>query len=308
MTQLSSPGDRARDRRPTARTLLSVLAVATALAASLALPTQPAHATAFRFWSYWLGAENGWAFATQGAARVPKDGSVDGWRFAVSPATGSTTPPRATSTFDAVCGDTAAVADRKRVGLVIDFGTAADAPPGQSPPGVTIVRCVVVPVSATGYQVLDAVGELRVKAGLICGIDGYPTTGCGERVADPGSGGGGSSSGSGGSGTNTGGTSSGSGSGDGPSTTTPGAGGASPGPSPAGSGKASAAGPKPTSPSTDGSDEASVPPTVAALPSAGAAAADAAAGSGGPSPALLAGALVVAVLGTTAVVVGRRRR
>ncbi|HUW16629.1 MAG TPA: SCO2322 family protein [Actinomycetes bacterium] len=295
---------RTGDSRPTARALLGVLAVAAATVGSLALPAQPAHATSFRFWSYWIGVDSGWSFATQGAARVPKDGTVDGWRFAVSPATGSSTPPRATARFDDVCGDTAPVADRKRVGLVIDFGTPGDAPPGQSPPGVTVVRCVVVPVSATGYQVLDTIGDLRVKSGLVCGIDGYPATGCGEPVAETGSNGGGSSSGAGSGGTGGGSGSNGSGATGAPT------GGASASPSPSGgntSGKATRT--PSTSPSDEAGEEQSAPPTVAALPSAAPAGAGAEAnGTGGPSAALWAGVLVVVALGATAVAVGRRRR
>ena len=296
---------RTGDRRPTARALLGVLAVAAATVGSLALPAQPAHATSFRFWSYWIGVDAGWSFATQGAARVPKDGTVDGWRFAVSPATGSSTPPRATARFDDVCGDTAPVADRKRVGLVIDFGTPGDAPPGQSPPGLTVVRCVVVPVSATGYQVLDTIGDLRVKSGLVCGIDGYPATGCGEPVAETGSNGGGSSSGAGSGGTGGGSGSNGSGATGAPT------GGASASPSPSG-GKPSEKAEEATrtatsSPSDEAGEEQSAPPTVAALPSAAPAAAPAN-GTGGPSAALWAGVLVVVALGATAVAVGRRRR
>lgn len=168
-----------------------------------------AEATSYRFWSYWLGSDSGWTFSSQGASRRPADGTVEGWRFAVSAASSSTTPPRHTSSFDRICGSTPPQDGKKRVGLVVDFGTSADAPDGETPPA-RIATCVVAPTDANGYAVLAAAVQLRTDGGLICGMNGYPAAECGVAVADPstspsttpthGGGGGSGSGGSGGSG------------------------------------------------------------------------------------------------------------
>ncbi len=145
----------------------------------------PAEATSYRFWAYWLGSDNDWSFSSQGASRRPADGTVDGWRFAVSEASSSTTPPRPAPSFGRICGSTDAVDGSKRVGLVVDFGTTADAPDGETPPAI-ISTCVVAPADANGYEVLDlAAVQLRTDSGLICGLNGYPATECGAVVADP---------------------------------------------------------------------------------------------------------------------------
>jgi hypothetical protein len=294
-------------RRPVGRVVLAALVLGALALPSLAVPAQPAEATSFRFWSYWLGADGAWSFSAQGAARVPADGTVDGWRFAVSAATGSSTPPRARPAFGALCGDTQPVAGSKRVGLVVDFGADDEAPPGESPPGVTLARCVVVPASATGYDVLAAADlPLRLKGGLVCGIDGYPATGCGEPVREAGSGGSSGSAPSGGGTGSSGGSSGGSvssgGNGTGGVATTPGSGGgASPAP---GEPKRSPA----ATPSPSPSGSSSAPPTVAALPPAATTADESAGGAGAPSPALWAGIVVVVGLIGAGVAVSRRRR
>jgi hypothetical protein len=143
----------------------------------------PAEATSYRFWSYWTGGSD-WTFSSEGAARRPPDGGVDGWRFAISPASSSTIPPRQSPSFNRLCGSTPAQDGHKRVGLVIDFGTSSDAPDGESPPAV-ITTCAVVPDDANGYEVLMTVAQLRTDSGLICGINGYPATECGLVVSDP---------------------------------------------------------------------------------------------------------------------------
>ena len=166
----------------------------------------PAEATSYRFWSYWTGGSD-WAFSNQGASRRPVDGGVEGWRFAISPATSSTIPPRHSPSFSSLCGNTPAEDGKKRVGLVIDYGTTSDAPEGESPPTM-LATCAVVPEDANGYDVLVTVAQLRTDSGLICGINGYPASECGAPVSDPtpdptggtgqGSGGDGGGSGSGG--------------------------------------------------------------------------------------------------------------
>jgi hypothetical protein len=164
-------------------------AVLTALFATLAVlgtwGAAPAEATSYRFWSYWLGGDGEWSFSSQGASRRPADGTVDGWRFAISEASSSTIPPRHSSSFGRICGSTDPVDGSKRVGLVVDFGTTSDAPEGETP-SAFISTCVVAPTDANGYEVLDLAGlQLRTDSGLICGLNGYPLAECGVVVADP---------------------------------------------------------------------------------------------------------------------------
>jgi uncharacterized membrane protein YgcG len=143
-----------------------------------------AEATSYRFWAYWLGSDTGWSFSNQGASRRPADGTVEGWRFAVSEASSSTTPPRHSTSFAQICGSTSPQDGKKRVGLVVDFGSTTDAPKGETPPA-RIATCVLAPTDANGYAVLAAAVQLRTDGGLICGMNGYPASECGVAVADP---------------------------------------------------------------------------------------------------------------------------
>jgi len=144
----------------------------------------PAQAAAYRYWGYFQLANGAWAFAQTGPAEsVPKDGTVEGWRFAVADES-SIRAPRATPTFDALCAATKVEAGAKRVGLVIDYGRPADSPDGTAPPALR-ATCVAVPEKATGSDVLVAAGAtLRLDKGLTCGIDGWPAADCGPAV-DP---------------------------------------------------------------------------------------------------------------------------
>lgn len=170
-------------RRP-ASTAAAFLVSAVLLACVVLVPS-PADAASYRYWTFWLGGSGGWDFSSRGADRIPSDGAVDGWRFAISDAAGASARPGISSSFDAICADTSPVDNKKRVGLVIDYGSDADAPSGQSPPTTTVARCIVVPTSANSYEVLAKVTSTRVEQGLICGISGYPTSGCGEPVKQP---------------------------------------------------------------------------------------------------------------------------
>jgi hypothetical protein len=173
-----------RRRRSPGSSAALAAAVLVVSAAAVLAAAGPAEATAYRFWTYWHGtAAGGWTFSPVGAGARPADGTVEGWRFTVSDAAGSRTPPRATASFDSVCGGTPAVEGRKRVGLVVDFGTAADAPPGQQPPRGIDTYCAVVTPDASGYRVLQDYAAVRAEAGLVCAIAGYPTGECGAPVA-----------------------------------------------------------------------------------------------------------------------------
>lgn len=165
--------------------LLAIAAVLAALFAVLVAPAMPAHAASYRFWGYYQLTDGHWAFATKGAAEVkPQDGGVEGWRFAISGDSGSAPRvPRATPSFADICGATAAADGKKRVGVVIDYGRAADGD-GSTKPPAPAARCAVVDTAATGVEVLSAVAEPRVEKQLTCAIDGYPAQGCGDPVKD----------------------------------------------------------------------------------------------------------------------------
>ena len=54
------------------------------------LASPSAKAAAYRYWTYWQAPAGAWVFATAGpATTVPTDGTVEGWRFAVTSAAGS---------------------------------------------------------------------------------------------------------------------------------------------------------------------------------------------------------------------------
>jgi hypothetical protein len=163
----------------------AVIAALAALALALVtavVAAAPAAAESFRYWGYytWDGSE--WAFAQAGPAdTTPPDGSIEGWRFAVADET-STRLPRATPDIETLCGSTAAEDGSKRVGVVIDYGTTEDAPEGDEVPAAR-GACAVVDTDASGADVLAAVADLRIAdSGLVCGIDGYPSEGCGDPV------------------------------------------------------------------------------------------------------------------------------
>ncbi|MFI1001234.1 SCO2322 family protein [Streptomyces galbus] len=164
-------------------TTLLLTGVLTALLCALA--AAPAGATGYRYWSFWERAGGGWAYATQGPATSrPADGSVQGFRFAVSQDSADASRPRGTASFAEVCAGTPARAGSKRVALVIDFGTAADAPGGEMPPAAR-TACARVAEDASTAEALAAVAKpLRYDTNaLLCAIAGYPKRGCGEQVA-----------------------------------------------------------------------------------------------------------------------------
>ncbi|MFD3830569.1 SCO2322 family protein [Streptomyces sp. NPDC058611] len=188
------PGpDRAPARRgPAARVLAFTLALGTVLSL---LAAGPALAAGYRYWSFWDGAGGAggaggrWTYATQGPSMArPADGSVQGFRFAVSKDAGDeAAQPRSPADFAAVCGSTDPVAGRKRVALIVDFGVPADAPAGEAPPqDAPRTACAHVAPDATTAEALAAVAKpLRYNgAALLCAISGYPKQGCGEPMED----------------------------------------------------------------------------------------------------------------------------
>ncbi len=167
------------------RTAALIVAIAVA-SISCAVPAQAS--SSYRYWSYWKSVDSTWQFANEGAGTYrPKDGSVQGWRFAISEgANSSTRPPRSNLTFDQICQGVQAEPGQRRVGLVIDYGTTADAPSGEQPPAL-VSKCVVIADYQTSIQVMSA-AKLAFRAsttGFICGISGYPRNECGVVIANP---------------------------------------------------------------------------------------------------------------------------
>ncbi|WP_353942298.1 SCO2322 family protein [Streptomyces sp. HUAS MG91] len=163
-----------------ARLLLVLLTAVLGLAVAA-----PAQAAGYRYWSFWESDGGAWTYATMGPSQsTPSDGDVEGFRFAVSADSKDATKPRAAADFTAVCGDTAAQGGKKRVAVVVDFGTAADAPDGETPPKARSA-CARVGEDATAAEALAAVAKpLRYdSSALLCAISGYPKSGCGEQVS-----------------------------------------------------------------------------------------------------------------------------
>jgi hypothetical protein len=108
---------------------------------------------------------------------------VQGFRFAVSEDSRSAVQPRGKTDFAAVCAGTPAQDGRKRIALVLDFGTAADAPSGEAPPRARTACARVRPDATTADALATVAKPLRYDTNaLLCAIAGYPRTGCGEQV------------------------------------------------------------------------------------------------------------------------------
>ena len=144
-----------------------------------------AQAAGYRYWSFWERSGTAWTYATQGPSLArPADGDVQGFRFSVSENSADAVKPRGTADFDTICAKTPARDGEKRVALVLDFGTPADAPSGETPPAGR-TACAQVPEDATTADALAAVaGPLRYDTNaLLCAIADYPKKGCGEQIS-----------------------------------------------------------------------------------------------------------------------------
>ncbi|MER7577274.1 SCO2322 family protein [Streptomyces sp. NPDC126514] len=154
-----------------------------ALALWAAAPS--AQAAGYRYWSFWDRDGSAWTYATQGpSTTVPSDGDVQGFRFTVSEDSADAATPRGTATFGAICARTPARDGEKRVALVLDFGTKAESPSDETPPKLR-TACARVGEDATTADALASVAKpLRYDSNaLLCAIAGYPSAGCGEKVA-----------------------------------------------------------------------------------------------------------------------------
>lgn len=159
------------------------------LLAALVLLTgaaQTAQAAGYRYWSFWDRTGSTWTYATQGPATVvPSDGDLQGFRFAVSEDSADATKPRGEASFATICAKTREADGKKRVALVIDFGTPSDAPSGEAPPAARTACAVVSPDATTAEALATVAKPLRYNTNaLLCAIAGYPEAGCGEQVAE----------------------------------------------------------------------------------------------------------------------------
>ncbi|WP_405391145.1 SCO2322 family protein [Streptomyces sp. NBC_01102] len=155
-----------------------------------------AQAAGYRYWSFWEGdGGKNWTYATQGPSLVrPDDGAVQGFRFSVSEDSSDSAQPRRAPDFGAICAGTLAKDGLKRIALVIDPGTAADAPDGETPPVPRTACARVAPEASTAEALASVAKPLRYdSSAMLCAISGYPASGCGEQVGGdsgaPGSGG-----------------------------------------------------------------------------------------------------------------------
>ncbi|MFB6771490.1 SCO2322 family protein [Streptomyces sp. NPDC056337] len=144
-----------------------------------------AQAAGYRYWSFWDRDGDQWVYATQGPSLTrPSDGDVQGFRFAVSADSDDAAKPRGAADFASICAKTPAEDGSKRVALVLDFGTAADAPSGDTPPARRTACARVAPDATTADALADVAGPLRYNtSALLCAIGGYPKSGCGEQVS-----------------------------------------------------------------------------------------------------------------------------
>src|SRR4029077_2104248 len=71
----------------------------------------------------------------------------------------------------------------KLVVVVLDYGTAEDAPKGEPPPHGVVADCVEIAKNGSGLDALGAASvSVRQKDGLVCGLNGYPKTECAPAV------------------------------------------------------------------------------------------------------------------------------
>lgn len=164
----------------------AVLATLAVLATTIT-PAQAA-GTGYRYWGYFQAAPKAttWTAAMTGPTVDIADGSVEGWAFTFSgEAIPDASSPSVLPDFQSLCSKTRAVAGKKRIGIVIDFGPTYLSPKGERALK-TVKRCIVIDKKAQGIDVLGKVVRVRAdKSGLICGLAGYPRKECGVEIPTP---------------------------------------------------------------------------------------------------------------------------
>ena len=155
---------------------------------ALSIPHAQAADTGWRYWGYFQAAPSAtvWTAAMTGPTVNVADGSVEGWAFTFSnEAVPDAKAPKVAPSFSKICGRTQAVAGKKRVGVMVDFGSAVLRPKGEAP-GRLIQRCVVADKDALGIEILGQAVKVRAQgSGFICGLNGYPAKECGVEMKTP---------------------------------------------------------------------------------------------------------------------------
>ena len=155
---------------------------------ALSIPQAQAADTGWRYWGYFQAAPGAtkWTPAMTGPTVDVADGAVEGWAFTFSnDAIPDARAPKVAPSFSAICGKTKAVAGKKRVAVMVDFGSSVLRPKGESTPRL-IQRCVIADKSALGIDVLGQAVKVRAQgSGFICGLNGYPAKECGVEMKTP---------------------------------------------------------------------------------------------------------------------------
>jgi hypothetical protein len=127
-----------------------------------------------------------WTAAMTGPTVAVADGAVEGWAFTFSnDAVPDAKAPKVAPSFSKICGRTKAVAGKKRVAVMIDFGSAVLRPKGERTPRL-IQRCIVAEQDALGIDILGQAVKVRAQgSGFICGLNGYPAKECGVEIKTP---------------------------------------------------------------------------------------------------------------------------
>lgn len=155
---------------------------------TLSLPNAQAGQTGWRYWGYFQAAPGAtaWTPALTGPTVNVADGSVEGWAFTFSnDAIPDAKSPKVAPSFTSICGKTKPVAGKKRIAVMVDFGSSVLRPKGESTPRL-IQKCIVADKAALGIEVLGQAVKVRAEgSGFICGLNGYPAKECGVEIKTP---------------------------------------------------------------------------------------------------------------------------
>ena len=164
------------------------LLIATLILSALSVPSAHSADTGWRYWGYFQASPGAkvWTPAMTGPTVNVADGSVEGWAFTFSnDAIPDAKAPKISPSFNSICGKTKPVAGKKRVAVMVDFGSAVLRPKGESTPRL-IQKCVVADKNALGIEVLGQAVKVRAEgSGFICGLNGYPAKECGVEIKTP---------------------------------------------------------------------------------------------------------------------------
>ena len=141
----------------------------------------------YRYWGYFQASPGAtqWTAALTGPTVDIKDGAVEGWSFVFSSDDIPSMAPTVKPDFAEICAGTKAIKGKKRIALVIDYGSKAYAPSGERP-RPTLVRCIRTAKSSQGIDVLGQAVKVRAEAsGMICAFNSYPKKECAVEIETP---------------------------------------------------------------------------------------------------------------------------